>query len=295
MAVKLDYAVQESVTNIRRNPFMSFAAVSVVSVSLFLLGGSFLLRSAVGRAADIITQQVRVTVFLTPDISPQDREQIEADLRAMPEVASVNYESKQQAYETFKEVFKDQPALVENTRPDALPESFRVELIDPEQFDVISARLTGRPGVDIVRDERETVRKLFDSTRTIRRERLITAVINGLAALVLIATTIRMALFARRREIGIMKLVGATNWFIRVPFMLEGMAQGMLGGALASIALLLVRPWLSSVATPFGRLGDFNVSVTYMDVAQWSIWLVLAGVIIGGVGSLFGLRKFLDV
>lgn len=295
MAVKLDYAIQESLTNIRRNLFMSFAAVLVVAVSLFLFGASFLLRNAVGRAADIITQQVRVTVFLTEDVSEEDRDQIQADLVAMPEVAAVIYESKEEAFANFKKIFANQPAFIENTRPDALPESFRVELINPEEFDVIRDRLDGRPGVDFIRDERETVRKLFDSTRTIRRERLITALVNGLAALVLIATTIRMALYARRREIGIMKLVGATNWFIRVPFMFEGMSQGLIGATVASIALLVLRPWLSSVALPFGAIGEFNVSVTLLDVTSQALWLLLAGILIGGVGSLFGLRKFLDV
>ena len=292
MAVKLDYAVQESVTNIRRNLFMSFAAILVVSVSLFLFGGVFLLRNAISRTADIFTAQVRVTIFLTEDVSAEDREQIQSDLQAMPEVARVTYEDKQQAFERFKKLFADTPDLVENTSPDALPESFRVELHDPEKFDVIRARVDGRPGVDRIRDEAKTVEELFETTRTIRRGGLVMAIIVGAAATVLIATTIRMAIYARRKEIGIMKLVGATNWFIRVPFMMEGMVQGVIGAVVASITLLAVKPWLSSFGSPF---GSFKFQVAYGDIGIQAAWLILAGIIVGGVGSLFGLRKFLDV
>ncbi|HEX9774096.1 MAG TPA: permease-like cell division protein FtsX [Actinomycetota bacterium] len=292
MAVKLEYAVQESVTNIRRNLFMSFAAVLVVAISLFLFGGVFLLRTAISRSLDIFTAGVRVTVFLDGDISPETRDELDAELKAMPEVASVLFEDKQQAYERFKELYADQPRLIENTRPDALPESFRIELVNPEQFAVIRDRFQGRVGVDDIRDERQVVNDIFAATRALRTAALAMAVIVGIAATVLIATMIRMAIYARRKEIGILKLVGATNWFIRVPFMMEGVVQGVVGSAVAALMLLAARPSLSKFSTPF---EFFNVNVTYLDVASQTVWLVLAGVVVGGVGSIVGLRKFLDV
>ena len=292
MAIKVDYAVQESVTNMRRNLFMSFAAVLVVAVSLFLFGGVFLLRNAISRAADIFTAQVRVTVFMTDDIAPQDRDVLHEDLLGMPEVSTVIYEDKTAAFERFKRLFVDQSALIENTTPDALPESFRVRLRDPEKFEVIRDRLDGRPGVDVIRDERETVRQLFAATTSLRRAGLFMAIVVGAAATVLIATTIRMAIYSRRKEIGIMKLVGATNWFIRIPFMTEGIAQGVLGAIVALLLLLPARPVLSSFASPF---ENFTFQVTYADIGIQGVWLIMVGVIVGGVGSLFGLRKFLDV
>lgn len=292
MAIKVDYAVQESVTNMRRNLFMSFAAVLVVAVALLLFGGTFLLRSSIGRVADIFTAQVRVSVFLTQDVTPEERDEIHQDLREMPEIATVIYEDQQAAFERFKRLFANQPGLVENTTPDALPESFRVQPKNPEQFEVVRDRLDGRPGIERIRDERETVRQLFETTTVIRRGALVMAMVVGAAAMVLIATTIRMAIYARRKEIGIMKLVGATNWFIRVPFMMEGVVQGVVGSVVATVLLLAVRPWLSSFTAPFGQ---FKFDISYLDIGIQGLWLIMVGVIVGGVGSLFGLRKFLDV
>lgn len=292
MPLNIDHSFREAVTNIRRNMFMAVAAVMVVAISLTLFGGVFLLRHAVSRSADLLTYQVRVSVFLSDDIAPADRQQLHDDLLAMDEVSGVIYEDKQTAYARFKELFAAQPVLVENTTPDALPESFRVQLHDPEQFEVIRDRVQGRPGVDIIRDEREKVRELFAATSSVRAAGLLIAIVVGLAATVLIATTIRMAIYARRKEIGIMKLVGATNWFIRVPFMMEGVVQGVIGALGAWILLLAARPALSSFAAPFDA---FQFNVTYIDVAIQGLWLILVGVLVGGVGSLFGLRKFLDV
>src|SRR5439155_13721105 len=218
MAIKIDYAVQESVTNIRRNMFITIAAILVVGVSLFLGGSALLLQHATARASDQWTSQVEVAVFLTSDISPDERDQLQSDLQAMPEVRSVTYESKAQAYERFKRLFANQPDIVNNTSPDALPESFRVKLKDPHQFGVIRDRLDGRPGVYQIRDEHQTVHELFKATETQRKMSFWNAIIVFIAATILIATTIRMAIFSRRKEIGIMKLVGATNWFVRIPF-----------------------------------------------------------------------------
>lgn len=292
MAIKVDYAIKESITNMRRNLFVTFAAILVVSVSLFLFGGVFLLRNAISRTADLFTAQVRVTVFLTNDISSEERDALQRDLLAMPEVQSVGYENKQQAYERFKRLFANQKELVRDTTPDALPESFRVQLKDPKTFEVIKDRLNGRPGIDRIRDERQTVRALFAVTGTLRKAALVMALVVGGAAMVLIATTIRMAIYSRRKEIEIMKLVGATNWFIRIPFMMEGIVEGMIGAIVAVLLLIPARPALSSFGPQFDR---FQFQVNYSDILLQGLTLLLAGIIVGGVGSLFGLRRFLDV
>lgn len=295
MAVKLDYAVQESLTNIRRNFFMTFAAVMVVAVSLFLFGGVFLVRGAIARAADILTGQVRVSVFLSDEISDEERNALQQDLLALPEVASVRLETKQMAYENFKRLYAQDPDIVASVDSNALPASFRIQLKDPEKFTVIRDRLDGRPGIRKIRDERETVRQLFAFAGTLRAAALGMAIIVGVAATILIATTIRMAIYARRKEIGIMNLVGATNWFIRVPFMMEGIVQGAMGAAIAILLLIPAKPVLSSFGPGnFGAL-PLKFQVTYGDIAIQSLWLLLAGVVVGAVGSLFGLRRFLDV
>ena len=295
MAIKIDYALQESATNIRRNMFITIAAILVVGVSLFLGGSALLLQHATARASDQWTSQVEVAVFLTSDISPDERTQLQNDLQSMPEVSHVIYESKGQAYERFKRLFANQPDIVNNTSPDALPESFRVKLKDPHQFGVIRDRLTGRPGVYQIRDERQTVKELFRATETQRKMSLVNAIVVFFAAILLIATTIRMAIFSRRKEIGIMKLVGATNWFVRIPFMMEGIVQGLIGGALAVLMLLPARSLLSSTGPQLAFSQNFRFQVTYGDILVYGSFLVAAGILIGVLGSLFGLRRFLDV
>jgi cell division transport system permease protein len=291
-AIKVDYAVRETVTNIKRNVFMSVAAVAVVAVSLFLVGGVLLMRHALNRAVDLQTRKVEVGVFLTQDVTGEQRESIQRDLVAMPEVANVIYESKQDAYARFKILFRESPDIVENVTADSLPESFRVKLKDPSQFTVVRDRLAGRPGIDRIKDQRSFLRRFFRVVAGIQRIGLVMVLLLAIAAGVLIATTIRMAIYARRKEIAVMKLVGATNWFIRVPFMLEGVAQGIIGAMIAVALLLATRPLITSFARSFQFLG---VSVSIGEILEQTFLLVAAGIVIGGLGSLLGLRKFLEV
>ena len=295
MAIRVEYAVQESVTNIRRNPFITVAAILVVGVSLFLMGSALLLQRATTRASNAFTSQVEVAVFLANDISSDERVQLQNDLLAMPEVKNVIYESKKDAYTRFKHLFTNQPDIVNNTSPDSLPESFRVKLKDPHQFTIIRDRLEGRAGIQQIRDEREIIKQLFSATSIQRKMSLINAVVVFLAAVILIATTIRMAIFSRRKEIGIMKLVGATNWFVRIPFMMEGIVQGLIGGVLAVLILLPTRSVLSNFGPQFSFAPGFRFQVTYGDVLLYGIYLVAGGILLGMLGSLFGLRRFLDV
>jgi cell division transport system permease protein len=272
--ISFQYVAKETATNLKRNVFITFAAVLVVSVSLYLVGVVLIASFAVDRALTLQTRKVEVAVFLNRDVTAEERDSIQRDLLAMPEVESVQYESKQDAYERFKILFRDEPEIVENTTPDALPESFRVKLKDPNQFEVVADRLQGRPGISEIRDERQFLRRLV------------------IAAAVLIATTIRMAIFARRREVAIMKLVGATNWFIRIPFMLEGVIQGLIGTVAAVSLLLATKPLFTKLAGSFEFL---HLTATWTEILTRSAVLLLFGVIIGALGSLIGLRRFLEV
>jgi len=291
-SVNLQYVVKETSTNLKRNVFITIAAVLVVLVSMYLVGAVFVASFAVDRALTLQTKKVEVAVFLKRDVTPEERNSIQRDLIAMPEVATVSYESKQQAYETFKKLFRDEPDIVENTTPDALPESFRVKLKDPNQYAVVRDRLEGRAGIDQIQDERKFLSRLLAVVRDVRVLGIVMVVLLTIAAGVLIATTIRMALFARRREIAIMKLVGATNWFIRVPFMLEGVIQGMIGAVLAMALLVATRPFYTNLLKSFKFL---NLTVTYTEILANSMWVLVFGILIGAIGSLLGLRRFLDV
>ena len=292
MPISFQYVAKETATNLKRNVFITFAAVLVVSVSLYLVGVVLIASFAVDRALTLQTRKVEVAVFLNRDVTAEERDSIQRDLLAMPEVESVQYESKQDAYERFKILFRDEPEIVENTTPDALPESFRVKLKDPNQFEVVADRLQGRPGISEIRDERKFLRRFLAVVRDIRIVGFLVVVLLILSAGVLIATTIRMAIFARRREVAIMKLVGATNWFIRIPFMLEGVIQGLIGTVAAVSLLLATKPLFTKLAGSFEFL---HLTATWTEILTRSAVLLLFGVIIGALGSLIGLRRFLEV
>lgn len=294
MGRRFGYFFRETGAALRRNGLVTFAAISTVFISLFLLGGSLLVQKQVDLMAGDWAQKVEVSVFLRDEASQGEIDTLSEKVHAMPEVQEVFYESKEQAYNRFVELFRDSPALVENVGPQSLPASFRVKLHDPEKFAVISARLAGEPAIDTIQDERRVLNKLLAVTGILRTGAQAVAAIMLIAAGGLIGNTVRMAVFARRREIAIMKLVGATNWFIRIPFLIEGMVQGLLGAGFAILGLfvmkvLFIDPLRSQ--SLFGFIPWFGTSHILFTVPI----LLVAGVLIATVASLFAMRRFLEV
>jgi cell division transport system permease protein len=292
MARRVDYYFRETVSGLRRNGVVTFAAISTVFISLFLLGGALL----IGRQTDLLieaqAQNVEVAVFLLDDISGAQRVRLSDKIAHMPEVESVEHESKDEAYRNFKELFANQPELWQNVGPDALPASFRVKLADPEKFEVIAARLEGEPGIEEIRDQRELLRQFFAVASIFRFGVGATAIIMLVSAAGLIANTVRMALFARRKEIGIMKLVGATNWYIRIPFLVEGMVQGLIGAGVALAAIFTIKAlWFDELRGQIGFIPLLQTGDMFFVVPL----LLVAGVVVAAVASLFAMRRFLDV
>ena len=292
MARRVDYYFRETVSGLRRNGVVTFAAISTVFISLFLLGGALL----IGRQTDLLieaqAQNVEVAVFLLDDISGAQKERLTDKIANMPEVESAVYESKEEAYRNFKELFANQPELWQNVGPDALPASFRVKLADPEKFEVIAARLAGEPGIEEIRDQRELLRQFFAVASIFRFGVGATAIIMLVSAAGLIANTVRMALFARRKEIGIMKLVGATNWYIRIPFLVEGMVQGLIGAGVALAAIFTIKAlWFDELRGQIGFIPLLQTGDMFFVVPL----LLVAGVVVAAVASLFAMRRFLDV
>ena len=294
MGRRFGYFFRETAAALRRNGLVTFAAISTVFISLFLLGGSLLVQKQVDLMAGDWAQKVEVSVFLRDEASQGEIDGLSQKIHAMPEVQQVFYESKEQAYERFVNLFEESPALVENVSPESLPASFRVKLNDPGKFAVISARLAAEPAIDTIQDERRVLNKLLAVTGILRTGAQAVAAIMLIAAGGLIGNTVRMAVFARRREIAIMKLVGATNWFIRIPFLIEGMVQGLLGAGFAILGLfvmkeLFIDPLRSQ--SLFGFIPWFGTSHILFTVPI----LLIAGVLIATVASLFAMRRFLEV
>jgi cell division transport system permease protein len=293
MGLRLKYFAGEAVVNLKRNLFMTIAAISTVAVSLFLLGGVIVLGHIVNNVVGKWEGKVEVNVFLRDDISPTQQADLQASIKNMPEVQDVYYDSKQQAYDEYKQMFAGSPTLIQNVDPNALPASFRIKLHDPNKVDSVRSQIIGRAGVDSVTFGGDAVKKLLRINALLRTISLVMTILLLTAATVLIANTIRLAIYARRREIGVMKLVGATNWFIRVPFIFEGVVEAVAGAMVAAGVIWLAKMlWLDRLSS---FLAFLPIGITAATVAKMFLVLVIVGISVGALGSTLALRRFLEV
>jgi cell division transport system permease protein len=293
--MRANYFLSETVTNLRRNLLMTVAAISTVAISLLLLGGVRILDLTVNNVTSRWEAKVEISTFLRDDITEPETQALETDLSNMDEVESVTYVSKDEAFEEFKELYADHPEFYETLPRDSLPASLRIKLTDADYTQLVAARIRGAPGVDSVNFGGDIIKRLLQVNSLLRTITLAMSVILLIAAAALIANTIRLAIYARRDEIGIMKLVGATNWFIRIPFMLEGVFAAMVGALVAGLVVLLSNEFLFSRVGNFlqflGPVFDFSAGEILWVLAL----LVIVGAGIGIVGSMMALRRFLEV
>ena len=234
MASRWRYLIGEVGIGLRRNLVMTIATILTVTVTLTMVGTSLLVQRQIDLAQRVLYADVEVSIFLTDTITPEQQAALESDLRGQAVVSEVLYESKEQAFANAQEIFADDPLILDGLTADVLPASFRVKLTDPEEFAVISSLFTGRPGIEDIRDQSEILDGFFTVMGKIRGFAIALAVVNAIAAVLLVATTIRLTAFARREQIGIMKLVGASNTYIRLPFVLEGVAASFIGASLST-------------------------------------------------------------
>lgn len=292
MAPRWRYLLAEVGLGLRRNLLMTLATVVTVTVSLALLGVGMLIRTQVDLARTVLFQEVEVSIFLLDSVTEQQRADFESELTGNPQVESVIYESKEQAFEHAQQIFAEDEAVLDAIEPDDLPASFRVSLVNPENFDVVRSQYVEYPGVDEVVDQRDTLDRFFALMNQVRRGAIVVAVFQLVAAAALIANTIRITAFARRDQTGIMKLVGATNWYIRLPFILEGIAAGVAGALLAGGLLLL------GMVTLVAGMREQIQFVPFIGIPQVLgvlPWLVAIGGGIAAVAAFLSLRRFLDV
>lgn len=302
--MRAQFVLSEIGIGLRRNLTMTIAVVVTVMISLSLLGSGLLVRKQVEIMKDYWYDRVEVSVFLcgaestAPScagraIDPEQRQLLQAELEGTPQVQRVYYESKEEAFERFREQFKDSPDLVANVTADALPESFRVKLDDPTQFEVVASAFRGRPGVEDVQDQKKLLEKFFRVLNGFQAAALFVAVVQLLAATLLISNTIRVAAFSRRRETGIMRLVGASNLYIQLPFLLEGALAGLLGAAAASGVLAAIKAFfIDRQLKPVFTLFNF---VGWDAVLAIVPTLLLTGVLLSGLASFVTLRRHLRV
>jgi cell division transport system permease protein len=298
----MQYLAGEIGTGLRRNVTMTVAVVVTVAISLALFGAALLIRAQAATMKDYWYDKIEISVFLCNDFdtgatcasgaaSPEQRDEVERTLSDHPQVEEVFFETQEEAYDLFRERFDD--SIADNITPEQLQESFRVKLVNPEEFEGVVSAVSGLPGVAQVVDQRALLDRFFKLLNGFQVAALAIAAVQVFAAILLISNTIRVAAFSRRRETGIMRLVGASNWSIQLPFILEAAIAGLIGGILASLVLVGFQAFfVEDILVPAFR---FTAWVGWPDVWQIVPILLLTGTGIAAVASFVTLRRYLRV
>lgn len=289
-----EYFIKETYKSIRRNGFMSFASISTVAVSLLVLGMFLLIFLNTNHLAQYLESQVQVSVYMQDSATAEDLKNVESKLKQMPGVVKVTPINKEQALARFEERLGDQKQLLDSLgKENPFPNSFEVQVDAPERIKTITPSIDQLPKVETAKFGQEVVEHLFSLTRILRIGGIILVIFLAMATLFIISNTIRLTVFARRKEVIIMKYVGATDWFIRWPFLLEGMTLGFFGAVIASLCL-------NSIYA--GILERIHATLAFLPLLSTSplliyvtLFLLAAGTGIGALGSYISLRKFLRV
>jgi cell division transport system permease protein len=289
---------------LRRNLTMTAALIVVVAISLSLLGTGLLFVKQVNHTRNLWQARVQLSVYLcdsTPlsagcakngPATPIETAQVETTLKSLPEVASYTYQTQAQDYAQFKQEFGYDPALIANTPPGDIPASIQVKLKNA-QADAgrVALAVTGMPGVDSVGDDSAILTKFYKLLDGARNAVVSVAIILIIAAILLVANTIRLSAFNRRRETAIMRLVGASNFYVQLPFLVEGMIAGLAGWLIASGLLIGARSGLDGLQQYF----PFPVQLSAVDLVQVVIVTMLIGLALCGATSFLTLRRYLRV
>ena len=289
-----EYFVKETYKSIRRNGFMSFASISTVAVSLLVLGMFLMIFLNTNNLAQYLESQVQVSVYMQDNATGQELAAVKEKLTKMPGVVKVTQVSKTEALARFKKRLGDQDQLLNSLgKENPFPNSFEVQVDNPERIKMLTPQIGQLPKVETAKFGQEVVEHLFQLTKILRFGGILLVVFLAMATLCIISNTIRLTVFARRKEVIIMKYVGATDWFIRWPFLLEGMTLGFFG---AVIAFILINSIYS------GLLERIHATLAFLPLLPSSplllyvdLFLLFAGTGIGALGSYISLRKFLRV
>lgn len=304
--MRFSFILSETWNGLRRNMSMVVSVILVTFVSLLFVGAAALLQMQISGMKDYWYDRVQVAIFLCPpdseaptcatgEATAEQKQQIETALEGAdlsPYVEDVIFEDKAMAYKLFQEQFEG-TSLEGSIPQDQMQESYRVKLADAEQYEIINEYFSATPGVEEVVDQNQLLDQLFSVMNVMTAIAIGIAAIMLLCAVLLIATTIRLSAFSRRRETGIMRLVGASNMFIQLPFVLEGVIAAAIGSLMAALGLAVIvhfgiTGWLQS------QLASFDL-VSVADVALIAPFLVLVGVLMAGLSSLVTLRRYMKV
>lgn len=289
-----EYFIQEVFHSLRRNNWMTFASIGTVAVSLFVLGVFLILVLNMNRLAGMLESQVQISVYLEDHLTDREKRQIGYDIESLQGIDSVTYVDRETAKERLKERLGDQKYLLDALSEDnPLPDAFEVTVTTPSVVESAAGAIGSMQGVEEAKYGQDVVEHLFDITRLMRIFGFVLMGLLGGATLFIISNTIRLTVFARRKEIAIMKYVGATDWFIRWPFLLEGIVLGCIGGFIAAVAL---RSFYAAMAAKiYSTLAFFPLMPQYPFMNYVTAAILLAGIVIGAIGSVISLKRFLRV
>ena len=302
--MRSNFVFQEIWVGLRRNLTMTMALIVVVAISLSLLGTGLLFVKQVDRTRTYWQSQVEISVYLcykgdiNPSchgaITPAQLSSLEATLNGMPnDVQKVTYVSQQQAYTLFKSAMSNEQSLVSTVTASELPPSLEIKLRNPSaDYQIVSTAVNGAPGVDTVIDEMTILQKFYNLLDGLRNGVVVVALILVVAAVLLVANTIRLSAFNRRRETGIMRLVGASNFYIQLPFLLEGVIAGLFGWLIAAALLIGVK---SLLLNNLQQYFSYNVGLSMGDLIEVIAAALVIGVALCGVTAFVTLRRYLRV
>ena len=302
--MRSNFVFQEIWVGLRRNLTMTVALVVVVAISLSLLGTGLLFVKQVDRTRTYWQSQVEISVYLcykgdiNPTchgaITPAQLSSIEATLNGMPnDVQKVTYVSQQQAFTLFKSAMSNEQSLVSTVTASELPPSLEIKLRNPSaDYQIVSSAVQGAAGVDSVIDEMTILQKFYNLLNGLRNAVIVVALILVVAAVLLVANTIRLSAFNRRRETGIMRLVGASNFYIQLPFLLEGVIAGLFGWLIAAALLIGVK---SLLLNNLQQYFSYNVGLSMGDLIEVIAAALVIGVALCGVTAFVTLRRYLRV
>ena len=288
---KFSYVLKNTLLNMRRSPLLVFATIIAVLVSSFLVFTTLSARSIVENNTLRWQNGIHVVVFLDDRVTTTAHKQLETSLEDYPEVRTVDYFSKLEAEEEFKVLFKDQPELLAEVDYEILPASLRINLNDPSNYKLIIERLDGNPAVKEIRTSGEAIERLLSLTDTLVISASAFALLIGFAAFILIINTLRLAAYSKKKEIKIMRLIGASSTYIRLPFIFEAVIESLIGTSIAvGFGWALIEYSKSSVVAD--SIFDITISDDYLILLTLS--LLMFSLIFGLFASFVGIRKALN-
>jgi len=288
---KFSYVLKNTLLNMRRTPLLVFATIIAVLVSSFLVFTTLSARSIVENNTLRWQNGIHVVVFLDDRVTTTAHKQLETSLENYPEVRTVDYFSKQEAEEEFKVLFKDQPELLAEVDYEILPASLRINLNDPSNYKLIIERLDGNPAVKEIRTSGEAIERLLSLTDTLVISATAFALLIGFAAFILIINTLRLAAYSKKKEIKIMRLIGASSTYIRLPFIFEAVIESLIGTSIAvGFGWALIEYSKNSIVAD--SIFDITISDDYLIFLTLS--LLMFSLIFGLFASFVGIRKALN-